>query len=346
MKNLFIYCTSLSILVSSCALYTKSNVTLETKRQLKRNLVTNNYNDVTSGYKAIQVTTPLLLAHQKVTTTETFIPVGLDLFYSTRNFGTIDANFYYLTEGFLFGDKKKFNRTFNASELRFDGSFVYAFPIWRKTAQIDQFQMNIGQKNRNNYIAILPTNVDIEFAVRGGLAYELNSFYSQRVDHFIQDQYTTNSYSENFGGNIRFRSLNTTAKFGAIFQRRVATRFNTQIDGNNFYSSIYQTKGVYFDILILMRPDRTQEKVGVIYENESPLGSTFSYEELFLSQTDLFQRRLMGATIGYKYRVTGKSSGLTLRLDAEFGFLPGYFPDVKSSLKANLGVGIGFGTRK
>jgi len=275
---------------------------------------------------------------------ETCIPLGLEFYVSAKKFGDIEAHSYYLSEEmFQFNSEYEDLRTFNYLKPRLEHRFIYAYPIWRTTDQIDEYQIDIGKNKNIRYYGILPTSVDIELSLRGGVDHTMSTFVSNRIEDYISEN---EPYLENiqyYGDSLRFRTYNTVFKIGAIFQRKIATRFDTRIDGNDYHAASYKTEGFYVDLSFLVTGGNSEVDVEYGYFNN---GNVLDYQQKTesLSARTLFKKRPIGVAVGYKQYVVGRSVGLPMRIRGEAGFQPGYFPTFKSSFYANVGFGIGIGT--
>lgn len=335
------YLFLLFIGISSCGLYTKSNV--NDKKDPKGDLNVEDNKDVRDGYNGAIVSTPLLVAEQKILNTGTRIPVGLELTTFSKNWGDIEGFFYYLTDGFEFNESN--TSTFNFERKRFDYRFTYSYPVWRTTEQIDKFQLYLGKNDKYAYYGIFPTYVDIDLSIRGGIDHGLSTFISDAAEVFINKEVPNVFSYDGLYGNVLYYTQNTSLKAGLIFQRKLATRLNAKIDGRLHQGVHYEQQGVYLDIAVLLTPERATESVRVYYYDTSS-ASNLDEKVFELSPEQLFDRIPVGFSLGYKFAKSSKSSFLSTRFRVECGVTPGYFPTLKSALYARIGFGIGFGINK
>lgn len=308
------------VFLSSCAMYTKSNVKINEKKPIAGDLELLDYKDVRDGYTSWAISTPILFSTVQAHSFDIdriYMPVGPELSVSNSRTGNIESYLSFLIPT-TFGGLQK---GFNSKKPRIEARFIYEYPVWKRREMIERFQMYIGRIENMNYYGILPTAVDIDFSLRGGVDVNFNSFYGGFT-----------APNGNFE-KVSVFAYNTSIKIGGIFQRNLATRFNTQINGINFQSSFYETQGIYFDLAILAIPGNGTD----IYDEQ--------YDPI--SIRDMFQRRIIGGAIGYKRVKYGNTlQAPTFRFRTELGINPGYFPDLKSRVCIRFGVGIGLGKSK
>lgn len=325
-----------------CGVYTKSNILAPSKKDpISGQLITESFKEAPDGYFSYAISSPFLMFNPQITAVENRIPLGLEFFSSTRKYGDIEAHVYYLAEGFE--TEKGFAR-FGANRIPMEYRFIYAYPMLRQTRRISEYRIDLGKSGKTRYYAVLPVNVDIEFSLRGGYDYVMGSFQSAGIETFLSKQHSWVHTIDRYEGQQVFRTFNGALKIGAIFQQKIATRFDTNVEGYQFRAAKYQTQGIYGDISILVNSDSYQTDVsyGHFTPNNNPWGSGYdsNYEIRSLGFKDLFKKRLIGGAIGYKYFVQGKSVGLGYRLRAEVGIQPGYFPSSFSGFYSKIGVGI------
>jgi hypothetical protein len=284
-----------------------SSKKLEKKANVS-NLEVENYKDVTNPYTSYVLTTPFPLISMKYRPNELMnFNVGLDLNVSTANIGVMEFSYTQLFNYKRVDESADYVLP-RTSNYESDIKVMYNYPLISSLERIERKSINIGRYKRTHYTGYLPMNIKVDVALRAG--------YDKSVYRYAPDIYSW------------IEQVSHSMKVGVIFQRRLATTFNTTIEGRDYKAAEFENQGIYLDASIMVN-------------------NRMSDSEYLLPTTSAsLKKNPIGLALGYKF-VVNYENLRSFNLQAELGVAPGSHIKYLNGgyVKLKLGVGLGFRKR-
>jgi hypothetical protein len=326
---------------SSCSIYTQSNVERVSKKNekdLTNTFTPINHLDVTDGYNFGMVAAPLLVAHQDFTARGTKIPLGLEALYTQEKFGELNGHLFYMVGGFSLpkGDLSGIQSV----NWRIKPNIMCAHWIWKRVETIDRYKISLGRYDSLHYTAILPVNVSIELALRGGYEKQLIEFVSPSLDQYMDQNYPANTTT--YMDKI-YHQMNGMLKFGLAFQRKMSTTFDADIDGKRMKAMEVSYKSVYFDVSYLIQPDNSSFYVDPDHDRVISESSDFVPTAAYpvLQQRDIMPAHPLGFCIGFQNFTRPEENLLGASMHVELGIAPGNYDKMINGLYGKFGFSLG-----
>ncbi len=330
-SNIFI---ALALFTSSCAISSKSNSVATNTLEVK------NYTEIDEKDQFASLTFNIPLVAYTANRHSVSVPLGFNTNYTHAKYGYINGKYeneikvIAIQEGEQ--DLARNNALFSS-----EYNLTYCFPVYNSIKTIDKQELKLGQDGDSLYYAIMPTKILRRFGLRGGYSVQANSF----VDNGYQQ------YVNNFGGyplgelDGMSSQKSSELRFGISYQEAINTSFLGIAKGKEFDSKTRQVFTIYFDIGLNLKSKFND--LSYPYFIPDPNGSSFDSNDTegiaVLNPSFFYSKKPIGTVLGVQNIIGGGS--FWSAVNAEVGFLSGYYSSFMDSFFIDLKLSFGFGLK-